>query len=516
MSSTDYSSKRRTFLQSIALGMTVLPMESFAMTSTPTPSKPIGRKLPRVRPEAVGIQPEGVLAFIDAVEKKVGGLHSFMLMRHGKVASEGWWAPYTSVNPHMLFSLSKSFTSTGIGLAVSEGILNTEDTVVSFFPNDLPEKVSDNLAAMRIKHLLMMGTGHDKDTLGGLFGRQDGDWVRGFLSLPVEHTPGSKFVYNSGATYMLSAILQKKTGTKLLDFLIPRLFAPLGITDMTWETCPKGINTGGWGLKVKTEDIARFGQTYLQKGEWEGKQVIPSAWVQEATAKHISNGDPANPNDWSQGYGYQFWRCRHDGFRGDGAFGQYCIVLPKLDTVIAITSGVGDMQAVLNAVWDNLIPAIQPEPLPESGIHSTLKERLAGLAITPPQGKTTSPTTKKVSGRLYQLEENSKKYKSLQITFAGGKATLIIKDEKGEKSIGIGQKSWVKSEASLSLGTSDKIACRGAWKDEKTYTVTVCAYETPFIMSMDLAFDGDTVSYAERVNVSFAPPQAQTIKGRAS
>ncbi|HEX2999328.1 MAG TPA: serine hydrolase, partial [Armatimonadota bacterium] len=311
--------------------------------------------LPRISPEAAGIAPEAILAFIDAVEQRVGGLHGFMLLRHGSVAAEGWWNPYAPQLPHMLYSLSKSFTSTAVGFAVAEGRLTVEDRVISFFPDKLPSKVDDNLAAMRVKDLLTMNTGHDQDATGATASAADGDWVRAFLSLPVEHTPGSKFVYNSAATYMLSAIVQKLTGMPIVEYLKPRLFDPLGIEGQSWDTCPRGINTGGWGLRLKTEDIARFGQCYLQKGKWGDRQLVPAAWVAEATRKQVDNNN-GGPNDWIQGYGYQFWRCRHNAYRGDGAFGQYCVVMPDQDAVLAINSGVGDMQAVLDAVWDCLLP----------------------------------------------------------------------------------------------------------------------------------------------------------------
>src|SRR5207245_11105169 len=177
--------------------------------------------------------------------------------------------------------------------------------------------------------------------------------------------PGTQLCCNSAGSYMLSAIVQHLTGVTLLEYLRPRLFGPLGIEGATWESCSRGINKGGWGLSVKTEDIARFGQLYLQKGHWQGRQPVPEKWVEEATCKQIANGT-GETSDWAQGYGYQFWRCRHGSYRGDGAFGQFCIVMPQQDAVVAITSGVSDMQAVLNVAWDHLLPAMQPDPLPGS------------------------------------------------------------------------------------------------------------------------------------------------------
>lgn len=296
--------------------------------------------LPRSTPADQGVSARGIAAFIDALAARSLQVHGCMILRHGYVIAEGWWQPYAADMPHMLFSLSKSFTSTAVGLAVHEGRLSVEDPVTSFFPEDLPESIGPNLAAMRVRHLLMMGTGHDKDTTPRLRQAGSDNWVRGFLGLDVEHAPGSKFVYNSGASYMLSAIVQKVTGLTLLDYLTPRLFGPLGIDGATWESSPQGINAGGWGLSLTTEGIARFGQLYLQQGRWHGEQLVPEAWIREATSPQISNG-AGGSSDWAQGYGYQFWRCRHNIYRGDGAFGQYCIVMPEQDAVIAMTGGTG-------------------------------------------------------------------------------------------------------------------------------------------------------------------------------
>ena len=352
------------------------------------------KSLLRSTPEAQGISSKAVLGFVEAVEQNIHEMHSFMLVRHGAVVAEGWWSPYAPDLPHMLFSLSKSFTSTAVGLAVSEGRLTVEDTVLSFFPEDAPAEVSPNLAAMRVRHLLSMSTGHAVEPMMGLRSEVK-QWTKKFLAHPVEYEPGTHFVYNSLATYMLSAIVQKLTGQTLVDYLRPRLFEPLGISGAYWETSPEGINTGGWGLNIKTEDIARFGQLYLQKGLWNGKRLLPEAWVDEATSKHISNGDEPN-NDWNQGYGYQFWRCRHNAYRGDGAFGQYCLVMPDQDAVLAITSGVDDMQAVLNLVWEHLLPAMQPAALPEdfaaqAALSSKMAAKLAGLALLAPQGAADFP-----------------------------------------------------------------------------------------------------------------------------
>lgn len=335
--------------------------------------------LPRSTPEAQGISSAEIQAFLEAADKQIHTMHSFMLVRHGKVVAEGWWKPQTPDTKHVMFSLSKSFTSTAVGLAIAEGKLSLDDEVLKFFPDDAPAESSQNLKSMRVRDLLTMSAGHEVEVKLN----NETPWVKAFLAHPVPHKPGTHFKYNTPATYMLSAIVQKVTGETVLDYLRPRLFEPLGIADPVWGTSPQGISLGGYGLYIRTEDIAKFGQLLSQQGKWEGKQLLPEGWVEKATARQTSNG--SNPkSDWDQGYGFQFWRCRHGAFRGDGKDGQFCIVLPEQDAVLAITADTGDMQGQLNVVWEKLLPAFKSAPLPENAdAQQKLKETLAGLAVTP-------------------------------------------------------------------------------------------------------------------------------------
>jgi CubicO group peptidase (beta-lactamase class C family) len=334
--------------------------------------------LPRSSPEAQGVSSTNIREFIEAANQQVDTMHSFMLVRHGKVVAEGWWKPEAPDKPHVMYSLSKSFTSTAVGLAVADGKLSIDDPVVKFFPEDVPPNPAPKLPSMRVRDLLTMSTGHDTEPKF----TPDTPWVSTFLAHPVPHKPGAHFLYNSAGTHTLSAIVRKVTGETVLDYLKPRLFEPLGIENPEWGVSPQGNTLGGWGLKICTEDIAKFGQLYLQKGQWNGKQLVPASWVEMATSKQVSNGsDPTK--DWDQGYGFQFWRCRHGAYRGDGAFGQFCLVLPEQDAVIAITADTKDMQAELNVVWDKLFPAFRPAALPvNSDEESKLKQSLASLSVS--------------------------------------------------------------------------------------------------------------------------------------
>ena len=337
--------------------------------------------LPRSTPEAQGISSAAIRAYLEAADKEVKAMHSFMLVRHGKVVAEAWWKPETAEKPHQMWSLSKSFTSTAVGMAVADGKLKVEDKVLSFFPKDAPADASEHLKAMTVQDLLTMTCGHE--TEGKM--RGEAHWAKAFLAQPVPHAPGTHFQYNTPGTYMLSSIVSKVTGQSVLDYLQPRLFQPLGITNPEWGTSPQGVTLGGYGLLVRTEDIAKFGQLYLQKGQWNGKQLIPASWVAQASAKQVPNdaGKKApEKSDWAQGYGYQFWQCRHGAFRGDGKDGQYCIVLPGQDAVVAITAQTGDMQQELNLVWDYLVPAFQNASLPEQPEEvAKLKTLAEGLSV---------------------------------------------------------------------------------------------------------------------------------------
>lgn len=318
------------------------------------------------RAEATEKLSKGMENYLNAIAEKKQNVESIMVVQHGKVVAEHWMGEGKPDVPHVLWSVSKSFTSTAVGFAVAEGKLNVTDKVISFFPDDLPENVSENLKNMEIRHLLTMTCGQDVEVRSVHNKENNTSWVKAFLAGPVTHEPGTYYVYNSLGTYMLSAIVQKVTGEKVVDYLKPRLFEPLHITDTQWDESPEGINCGGWGLHLKTEDLAKMGLFLLQKGKWNGEQLLPQSWVETATSAVVpsvpSDVRPEEAektlsketSDWVQGYGYQFWRCRHNCFRADGAHGQYIIVMPDKDAVVAVTANLDDMQDELNVIWDNV------------------------------------------------------------------------------------------------------------------------------------------------------------------
>lgn len=478
--------------------------------------------LPKSTPEQQGVSSKNILEFINAADEQIDDIHSFILLRHGKLITEAWWTPYQRENNHMLFSLSKSFTSTAIGLAISEGHLSLDDTIMSFFPDETPEDPSWQLKSMRIRDLLSMSSGHDSKDLRHFSFESETPLTKLFLHLPVTHKPGTHFLYNTPATYMCSAIIQKVTGIDLVDYLQSRLFNPLGIENPEWSESPQGIAHGGFGLSITTEDIARLGQLYLQGGVWDGRRLLSESWVREATSRQTSNG--SNPqSDWDQGYGYQFWRCRNNAYRGDGAFGQFCIVMPEQDAVIAITSGTSDMQGILNLVWEYLLPAMMPNALIQNtGSHRHLTNRIQKLKINGYQPNSSNDQPIPWLEKTYQLEVNDMGFQKISVSKKlGDDHTVQITTADGTHDFLCKGSVWNDDATPLPLGIASRrpnrpkhpIATTGAWTATNQFQFKVAYTETPLVLSFRLDYEGDHLSLEITHSAAFGAQRSQSIIG---
>jgi len=486
-------------------------------------------KLPRSTPEAEGVSSKGILEFLDAISNTNHEMHSIMILRHGKVIAEGWWNPYRADLKHTLYSLSKSFTSTAVGFAIAEKKLTVNDKVISFFPNKLPKTITPLLSDLKVRDLLSMSVGQDPDPTGPVVVTDD--WIKSFFAIPVLNKPGAVFLYNSAATYMLSAIVQKVTGEKIIDYLTPRLFKPLGIVGMDWETDPSGINTGGWGLRVKTEDIAKFGLLYLQKGKWNDQQILPEGWAEEATTFKIDNAPydsqaKKDSSDWKQGYCYQFWRSRHNSFRGDGAFGQYALVLPEEDVVIAITSETQDMQGELNLVWKYLLPAMQVDhSVLNKNDATVLKKRLTQLKLPLPTKPDSTFKIISVSGKNFMIDSNEKRIEKISFAQKNTAITLTIKTSMDSYSLNFGNGNWIEGKTTL-LGPSlvagaknhfeglppSQVAGSYRWKGPSTLQMQLRYIDSPHTETMTFYFDGDKIS-VDMLDSFKAPDKKVTLTG---
>ncbi len=438
--------------------------------------------LPRSRPSAQDVDAQGLLGFIDAAEEAGLDLHSLLVVRHGAVVAEGWWEPYRADLVHLLYSLSKSFTSTAVGIAQAERLLSIDDLVLDHFPDEAPADPSPNLRSMRVRDLLAMASGHEEDTAQRVMAGAP-DLVRAFLALPPEHAPGTVFTYNQGCTHTLAVLVSRLSGVSLVDYLRPRLFDPLGIDQALWTLAPDGIEQGFSGLHATTESVAKLGQLYLRRGRWDGRQLVPESYVEEATRKHVENRDRNENPDWQQGYGFQFWRCRGDAFRGDGAFGQLCVVMPGRDAVVACTAQTAEMQTELNLVWKHILPALQDRLAPgaaTSDAEDRLAHRLRHLSAARVEGMAQGP------GRpvVFEPRGNTEGLRTIRAEAVDGGIQLSIGHAEGETTLVAHPGSWSSAELPSVGRLRPPIAVSAAWTRDRELRADIVFLTSPHRLSV--------------------------------
>lgn len=452
--------------------------------------------LPRSTPAEQDVDPRSVLSLLDAVESAGVELHSLMVLRHGSVVAEGWWAPYSPERPHLLYSLSKSFTSTAAGIAAAEGLLDLDDTVLSHFP-ELDAEVSDPRSrSIRLRHVAAMASGHAEETLQRARAIDPVDVVRGFLRIRPDAEPGTVFAYNQPCTFSLGRVVQRRAGQRLTEYLRPRLLDPLGVGEVGWLRHGED-ELGFSGLHARTEDVARLGQLYLQGGAWEGEQLLPRAWVEEATRSHVDNttDDPTVGPDWQQGYGFQFWVSRY-GFRGDGAYGQFCLVLPEQDAVVVTTAATEQMQVLLDAVWTHLLPGLGGSS-PDAGAEQQLRDRLAGLRLPDPSSADRpddlGPWTRRYRAGS-ESDRNPARVDSVTIT-PGGDDSLVLElsDRADGLRVRAGLDGWLVQDADGAEGPVPVAAAAG-WSDPRTLVLELLFLETPHRLRVTCSADGTAVA----------------------
>ena len=433
----------------------------------------------KVTPESVGVPSQAVLDLIDRLAYYGIDMHCLMLLRHGKVYAQGFWKPYNPQTPHIMFSFSKSLTSTAIGFAVQEGKLSLDDTLCDIFPDLVPENPSENLKKCCVRHLLMMGCGHAQEID---WTNSPKDWISLFLKNDFVYEPGTHFLYNTAGTNLLSAILTRKTGQTLTQFLKPRLFEPLGMGEVHCHALADGTEMGGAGMYLTLDAMARFVQFVANRGSWEGKQLLRESWFDLATSQQIANPEPgfwAGDPDWHAGYGFQFWMCDQPGvFRGDGAFGQYGLVLTHQDAVVVIQSASMRLQKVLNAVWETLLPAFADGPLPEDS-HSChrLEKALARLEVPPMLGMRNPGGESSLNGAVYLPDQpipelvdfvagaghfvpQGGQLEKLEFRFNGEEGTMILHQTRGIQELDLG----LSGHFAVTQVDGVPFGCNGRWR----------------------------------------------------
>jgi CubicO group peptidase (beta-lactamase class C family) len=437
-------------------------------------------------PSEEGVDARGVAALLDALEGDPDiRMHGLVLLRHGAVIAEGWWAPYAADRVQLLYSLSKSFTSTAAGIARAEGLLELDRPVIDYFPEYADELADPRMRTMTVRNIASMASGHAEETIERAWEAGAGDVVRGFLRTPLDAEPGTVFAYNQPCTYTLAAIVQRGAGQSLLDYLRPRLLDPLGIREASWIEHPPGRNLGFSGLHATTDAVARLGQLYLQRGRWGEQQLLDADWVAEASRVQVANSDEWGP-DWGQGYGLQFWMSRH-GYRGDGAYGQFCIVLPEQDAVLAITSETEQMQRVLDRVWRHLLPAFDAPG--DADADAALAARLAAATFRVPAVAEATPADPgRWDGAEFAVAAASHPtggIERVRLRSEGTGWALVLVDAHGELAFPVGAGAWVESAPD---GLPAAVA--GGW-DGADFVAELLALETPHSLRITCRAGGD-------------------------
>lgn len=426
-------------------------------------------------PEGAGIPSGAIIEFLDSAADADIDLHSVQIVRANTLVAAGTWAPYRRDDLVLKYSLSKSFTSTCVGIAAAAGLLSVDDPIVSFFPEEYWEHAGPRARSLTVRHLLSMATGHEEDTIARV---DQADPVRSFLALEPETVPGTLFTYNNGATLTLSALVSAVTGQRLLDFAGEHLLGHLGAKAAVWDSAGM-IDAGYSGLHVNTDTITRLGLTYLDSGSFQGTRIVPTSWVREASAVQVLNADRGASVDWQQGYGFQFWRSTH-GFRGDGAYGQFCLVLPDRDMVVVTTGAIADMQSVLDRVWRILLPSLADQPLPDDRAgFDALTKRLAGLTIPLGPGEPGRPDRPAGAWDLMPsgAPADTLHIGALRLTGQGETWTLTIDDGVGRYPVPVGRR-WTRAEFALGADVL-RLAGVGSWTGPTEFSGQVILINTP-------------------------------------
>ena len=503
---------RRHVVKGIASGVGCSLVPSPLLATAPDPE---GDGLSRASPQAAEVDPRAVLDFIDSTFANDLDLHSFMLYCKGHVVAEGWSWPYASHRPHMMHSLTKSVTATGVGLAIDEGYFSLDDSVLDFFPDEQPPRLTANLKAMTVKDLLTMQSGHTESVSGSVFRQIKTSWIDEFFKIPVTDQPGTHFLYSSAVSFLLSAIVTRTTKETLRQYLESRLFKPLGITSLTWGSSPNGINSGGNGLTWKTVDSLKLGILHLNGGNWHGKQLISRRWVEEATRTHVSDAQ----------YGYHWWQENAvNAFYAEGAFGQFSIVFPRHDAVLALTAGVQDGEALLNLVWDQFPGAFKGSSSDyRARAEDALARRIENLRLLPEARATASPTAQEISGRTFVIEPNQDHVSQVSFNFSDGRMTFHQSDHRGDHTVHVGIGNWIESTTGITgnklhhqyQSENMKVVASGHWWDENTFEMTWQFVESAWVDRLICRFYGDQLSIDRTTNANYASRVQPTLRGKA-
>ncbi|MBM6404057.1 serine hydrolase [Phycicoccus sp. CSK15P-2] len=438
---------------------------------------PTAAPLPRSAPAEHGVPPQ---ALEHLVQRWLGSgvePHGLVVVRHGHVVAERSWTPYDHRRPGLVYSVSKTFTACAVGFAEAEGRLSLDERVVDLFP-EAADVAGPRAARLTLHDVLSMSTGHRADTLVSRDGSLE-DFPRTFLGAEPEEEPGTWFVYHNGASLVTALAVQRRVGERLVDYLGPRLFDPLGIVGPSWQHLGR-TDIGYSGLHVSTEALAHLGELVLRDGVWHGRRVLPEGWTARMTARHTDTSMHPGTTDWQQGYGYQMWQCRHGAVRADGAWGQFSVVVPEADLVVAVTSCSQDTQALLDAVWEELLPVLDDDAL--TALPPPPEQRPDGPSTLPALASQVAPDGIGPWHFAHTPTEEHPSLRSVVVDRAGDGWTLHVDDHR-TVTVPCADGGW----PAVTDARSTPWVASGGWTAPGVFETTVAAVVTPHTLRLRCA-----------------------------
>lgn len=484
------------------------------------------------RPESVGVPSAALQAFVATIEAACPQPHGLLVARRGQIVAETYWAPYRAGEPHQLYSVSKTFLSAALAYAAADWQLSLDDPVLDYFPAAASAAPSAALRALRLRHLLTMQAGHEGQTVVRLGREPDADWATTILAQPIAHEPGTRFLYDAGCSYLLAAALERVTEQRLVEYLRPRLWEPLSIgtagAPPRWETCPRGVCVGGWGLELTLRELAAFGAALLANETLPQGPVLPRGWAEEAGQPRVLLGGTLGGAD-AQGYGWHSWAGPYGSWRASGAFGQTCLVWPAQHLLVVLLGGLADDGPLLRAVWQ-LGGECSPGPLaanPAGGaaLRAALDDRR--LALAPPA---TDARASDIAGD-WRLADNPQGLTglgvdldtpALHLTGPAGTTTLPFgwgddwRDGVGLEALGAAEGLPAGDERSAAPGLDVRagyqagggrpVALAGGWLPDGALRLVGCFRHSPARLELTLRADGAGLRVERALHHSFAPP----------
>jgi len=458
-------------------------------------------------PEESGIPSKKIFSFLEYLEQKKLCMHNIMILRHGKIAFETHYPPFTAHGLHRMYSVTKSFVSVAIGFMIDEGKISLQSKLADFFPEYLEEPVHPYIKEMTVRDLLLMATPYNATT----YKVSDKNWIKTFFTTEPTHKSGTVFKYDTSGTVALTALVEKISAQNLVDYLRPRLFEPLGFSKDAWcVERPEGGAWGGSGLLCSTYDLARFGLFLLYHGKWQGRQLLSASYLKEACSPLIDNRVTTMGPELQFGYGYQIWQTRHNGFCANGMGNQMAVCLPEKDLLLvtnADTQGIAsDHDILLDAFWKHVYVNISDEAPGENPEDSAkLKDKLGRLEFPSVDGEIVSPCQNNFHGKKYQFTDNPMKIKWVVFEFADGEAVMKYENAAGVHEIKFGlckytegifpEKHYFDKKIGEPSNRGFRYKASGSWFNSQSLTFYLYIIDNCFgTLKANCYFEGDTLT----------------------